>query len=323
MSGKYLIIVIALAVLVGGGFFYRNYSSQAQALPPQEAGEKAISYINENMLGGDVKASLISSTEESGMYKIHFKIQEEEHDAYVSKDGMFLFPQAVSLEKTPQAADQETEKKLSCEEMEKSDQPLLEAFVVSKCPYGTQMQRILTEIVKNIPSFKENIKIEYLGSVSDNKVVSMHGEEEAEENLRQICLREEQGEKFWDYLGCHIKKGEVDGCLGEAGVDKNKLDGCMKGKGVEYAQKDFEAAEKYQVTGSPGLVLNGKAVDEQAFSKTEDLTMRSAEMVKTLLCCGFEQKPDFCSQELTGDPAATSFSETYEASSGSGGGSCQ
>ena len=95
MSGKYLIIIIALAVLVGGGLFYRNYSSQVQALSPEEAGEKAISYINENMLGGDVKASLMSSTEESGMYKVHFKIQEEEHDAYVSKDGMFLFPQVV------------------------------------------------------------------------------------------------------------------------------------------------------------------------------------------------------------------------------------
>ncbi len=162
-----------------------------------------------------------------------------------------------------------------------------------------------------------------MGSIENDKVVAMHGEPEAEENLRQICIREEQEEKDWDYLACHIKKGEVEGCLGEAGVDKEKLDSCLAEKGLEYAEQDFAAQEKYGVDGSPALVFNGEVVNEKAFSEGENLTMRSAEMVKTLLCCGFEEKPEACSQSLTQEPAATNFSETYSAPSGSSSGGCQ
>lgn len=322
MSKKFSLIIIILALVVAGGFFYKNYFKPGTGLSPQKAGEKAIAFINENMLQG-VSASLMNVKEENGVYKIHFKIQEQEHDAYVSKDGKLLFASAINLEKAPQVSGEQTEKKSKCEDFPKTDQPLLEAFVVSKCPYGIQMQRILGEIIKKIPSLKENIKVKYLGSVENDKVVSMHGDEEAEENLRQICIREEQGEKYWNYLGCHIKKGEIDGCLEEASVDKKKLDDCLKGKGLDYAKKDFEDQDKYQIGGSPGLVLNGKEVDEQGFSKAEELVMRSAEMVKGLICCGFNQKPEVCSQELTKDPAATSFSETYSASSSAGSGSCQ
>jgi hypothetical protein len=33
--------------------------------------------------------------------------------------------------------------------------------------------------------------------VKNGKIASMHGDEEAKENLRQICIREEQKDKYW------------------------------------------------------------------------------------------------------------------------------
>jgi len=330
MSNKFSKILIPLAIviaglLVAGALVYINQGkTKKEALTSQQVGEKVINYINANKdtVTGGLAASLSSIAEEGEIYKIKLKIGEQEYDSYVTKDGKFLFPQAYDLEPKPQTQAPATQEpqapKASCEDLKKSENPVLEAFVVSQCPYGLQMQRILNEIVKNIPSLAENMKVKYIGAVEGDKITSMHGDEEAQENLRQICVREEQGDKYWNYIACHIQKGDVDGCLASANIDKEKLSGCMSdtAKGLKYAKEDFDLQNKYQVTGSPTLFLNGEKVSEFDFGG------RTAEALKTLLCCGFKSEPNSCSQKLTEDSAATGFSETYSQSSGSSGGSC-
>lgn len=147
MSSKFSIIIIIVVLLVAGGFFYKNYFQRSQVLSSQEAGEKAVAYINENMLEKGTSASLINVKEKSGMYKIHFKIQEREHDAYVSKDGKFLFPQAIDLEKTSQVAGEQTEERpeypktigdflvLDKEECFEDEKPLVYFFGHTGCPH--------------------------------------------------------------------------------------------------------------------------------------------------------------------------------------------
>lgn len=147
MSNKYLIIIIVIALFVAGGFLYKNYFQPGQFLSSQEAAEKAIAYINQNMLRGEISASLVDVKEESGMYKVHFKIQEQEQDAYVSKDGKFLFPQAIDLEKTSQVAGEQTEERseypktigdflvLDKEECFEDEKPLVYFFGHTGCPH--------------------------------------------------------------------------------------------------------------------------------------------------------------------------------------------
>jgi len=324
------IAIIVAGLTIAGALIYLNQGGHLFTLPvkekasasegtsPQQVAEKAINYINQNMktqLQGQT-ASFVNVTEEDGVYKFRLKIGENEYDSYVTKGGKLLFTEGINIEEKKPATSAEQPK--TCEDIKKVDSPSLEAFVVSKCPYGLQMQRILSEIVKNIPSLAENMKVKYIGAIVGDKITSMHGDEEAQENLRQICIREEQGDKYWSYIDCHIKKGEVEGCLATAGIDEAKLSNCMtdSSKGLKYAKEDFDAQEKYKVTGSPSLFLNGEKVNEFDFGG------RTAEAVKTLLCCGFKTEPGTCSQKLTEDSAATGFSETYSQSSGSSGGSC-
>ena len=85
---------------------------------------------------------------------------------------------------------------------------------------------------------------------------------------------------------------------------------------LTYAQKDFDLDKKYGVSGSPTLILNGNKVSEFDFGG------RSADAVKTLLCCGFNNEPDICNTNVTAEQAATSFSETYSKGGSSSGGSC-
>ncbi|MFC1663917.1 DsbA family protein [Patescibacteria group bacterium] len=312
------IAIIISGILICGVLFYLDYQKaekeNLEIISPEKAAEIAINYINENLLQG-ITASLMETIEEDCLYKLHFKIGEQEYDSYVTKDGKMLFPEGFKMETEDTSAEQPK----SCEDVKKNENPYLEAFVVSYCPFGLQMQRILNEIVKNIPSLAGNIEVEYIGSAQEDKIVSMHGEQEAEENLRQICIREEQSDKYWSYIDCFIKKGEVDNCLNTINVDKDKLTACLidASKGVEYAKGDFTFQNEYKVSGSPTLFLNGEKVSEFDFGG------RTAQALKTLLCCGFEMESGLCSQELTEDSAATGFSETYTQPSGSSGGSCE
>lgn len=325
-----LIVVVVIAIGVFIYLSYRDSGGGIKVISLKEAGAKTVDYINNNFLTtGTDKATYKSGVEANGMYKITFDYQSQDNEVYVTRDGKLFFPvipsygvptdmSAVAPTPAPSTSNQTTK---SCEEIKKADKAELDAFIVSKCPYGLQMQRVLAEIIKNVPDLKENIKVRYIGEISGGKVVSMHDEApggvEAQENLRQICLREETS-KYWDYTSCFIKKGDTNGCLTSAGVDTNALNACMTdaNRGLKYAQEDFTIAGQNKVGGSPTLIMNGEGVSESWFGG------RTAEGVKNLLCCGFNAKLGVCSQKLSEDKAASGFSETYAGTGTGGDASC-
>lgn len=318
--------VIIIALIIAS--FILSYSGGLKSFNLYEPKEtkvlKAVDYINKNLLQG-ATATAEGITEESGVYKFILKIGEEKYDTYLTKDGRLLFPEGIEIvatQKTTETTTEVTQKK-TCEEITKKETPVLEAFVVSHCPFGLQMQRVLNEIVKNIPQLAQYIRVEYMGEVVDGKILSMHdnntpGGAEGTENLRQICLREEQPDKYWPYIDCYIKEGKSDECLVSSKIDVSKLTSCMNdtSKGIVYAQKDFEREKKFNVTGSPTLILNDEGVSEFDFGG------RTAEAVKTVLCCGFENQPSFCQTKLTTNQAAASFSADYATSDNSNSASC-
>lgn len=305
-----LITLMIAAFLIGYGKMNSDGSSFLSFgnKKAEQTVQKAIDFISENILGG-TRAVLVSVLEESGVYKFKMKVNEQEFESYLTKDGKILFPDGINLvqKETAEA------KKMTCNDINKTGKPVLEAFVVSQCPFGLQMQRVLNEIIKNVPQISPYIKVEYMGSIENGKITSMHGDEEAQENLRQICLREEQPSNFWAYIGCYIKEGKVDTCLETAQIDVSKLTGCLSdgSRGLAYAEKDFANQNKYEVTGSPTLILDGAKVSEFDFGG------RTAEAVKTMVCCGFQDQPDFCSQKLNNQAAETGFSPTYSSNNNS------
>ncbi len=318
-----LLTIIIAGLLIAGAVIFVNVQKcsgnkiKGKILSSQEAGKKVVDFINQKILQGQTTASLADAVEEDGLYKITINLQGGKIDTYATLDGKFLYPERIDMEQATAQNSEEnpTTTKKSCEDIKKSDKPLMEVFVVSSCPYGLQAQRILAEIWKNISSLADNIKVRYIGSVSSDRITSMHGDEEAQENLKQICIREEQSNKYWDYVSCYIKKGDTDGCLKSVNIDTGKLDSCVSepSKGLKYAKEDFDLQDKYKVTGSPALILNGETVSEFDFGG------RTADALKTLLCCGFNNNPDTCSEELTTDSAATSFSEEYSSGSSESG----
>ncbi len=320
-KNAFLVGIAVIGIVVVGGVILAQKDMGSISLPfgnsNQKVADQGLKYINDVLLKGQSPASLVSVASESGLVKIKIKIGESEYDSYITKDGKFLFPTAYNMSENNNTGEQGEQQQTAktCDDIKKSNKPVLEAYVVSQCPFGLQMQRVLADIVKNIPSMAENIKVRYMGAVSGNKITSMHGEEEADENLNQICIREEQASKYWNYVSCYMKKGDSAGCLTSTGIDKTKLNTCKTDpkKGVAYAKVDFDLNTKYGIEGSPTLVFGEEKVSEFDFGG------RTSDGVKSLICCGFNSKPGSCSTQLNTKEAASSFSESYESTGGSTG----
>lgn len=328
-----LIGVAAVGIIIVGGLVYAN-SNPGFSLSNLNLGfgtskdqiaQKTVDYINNNNLS-DSPVSLLEVSEESGMIKIKIKIGDNEFESYVTKDGKLLFPNLpinmAENDDAGQNAGGNQPEALTCDTLEKTGNPQLEAFIVSKCPYGLQMQRMIADAVKNIPDLDKYVKVKYIGSVSDSgdSITAMHGDEEAQENLRQICIRDEQRSKYWGYISCHIKAGDVNSCLTSASIDQSKLTACMtdKTRGVAYAKEDFDLSEAYSASGSPTLVLNGIELLEFAPDGSSPFGGRTSDEIKTIICCASDSEPGFCSTQLNTAQAATGFSATYEGSGGGG-----
>ena len=207
----------------------------------------------------------------------------EEMPLYVTKDGSYYAPNLVPLKIESSSNDQEQQ------DIPKSDKPEVELFIMTHCPYGTQAEKGI------LPA------IEALGNTINSKIrfvhYFMHEPEETETPI-QVCIREEQSEKYLNYLECYLEDGDSDRCLTETGIDTSKMNTCLdNGKADEYYEIDSVLSENYGVQGSPTLVINGEIV-----SSSRD----SASYLDTI-CSAFNEAPEECMTELSSSSPSPGF----------------
>jgi len=268
------------------------------------------------VLGNNKTAIKIANLKDvNGVYEFQLTLGEnantQPYTSYITKDGKILFTSGIKLETLDVKAatnnqNQQT-KKLTAKDLIKAEIPELTAFVVSQCPYGLQMQRVFKKAIAELPQLEAYLNIKYIGTVADGKITSMHGDEEAQENLKQICIRQEQKDKYLPYISCYIQEGKSEECNLTTGVDANQIQSCVtdKNRGLAYAQKDFDLANKLNIGSSPTLVLNNK----QTVSEF-DFGGRVADALKAIVCGSADNKLGFCSDSLSKDEVAVSFSAT-------------
>jgi hypothetical protein len=312
------IIMLSLAVMLIATGCALGGKKQV-VLKPEEAKQKAEKFINETLLGGQQTATLdnFSLDADTGMYKFEVSIpgNDKPIEAYLTKDGKTFFPQSLKLDEIEkQAAEQKGGQTAPKEQKPaaaapKSDKPAVELFVMSYCPYGTQIEKGI------IPA------VEKLGKAIDFKIkfvnYAMHGEKEIKENLLQYCINKEEPAKFYPYLKCFLKSDESAKCLAETKVNTDKVNACVKAADEKFQvtakfQKkedwtgqfppfdiDKSDNEKYGVQGSPTLVINGEQVESGR---------SSAELLKTI-CSAFNKAPAACSAKLSEAQPAPGFGE--------------
>ena len=313
------ILILVAGISIFGTYFYltRIKTPQEKFLSPQEAAQNAINYINENLLQKGVTASLADVVEENGLYKIRLKVGEKEFISYVTKDGKILFPEeGIDLEK--KIAKEETP--TSTQEIQKTDKPDVKLFVMAYCPYGLQMEKAYLPVY-NLLKEKADMGIYFVNYI-------MHEKKEIDENLRQYCIQKEEKEKYYDYLSCFVKAGEFEKCLNEAKIDKEKMNSCISETDKEYKITQLyndkstwlsgryprfdvhtDLNEKYGVQGSPTVVINDKVVE---------VSSRSPEKFKEVICQAFNSPPEECSQTLSNTTFSPGFGLETGTSSGGG-----
>ena len=275
--------------------------------------EKAIAQINKILAPFGKTAQFLSFQEESQGYKINFKIDNKEYSAFMTKDGKYLFPIEANLI-TSEEPGTSTQPQTTTQNPEKQEKPNIKLFVMSYCPFGLQMQKAILPVWKLLKE-KADFGIYFVDYI-------MHGKKEMEENLRQYCIQKEQKEKYLAYLECFVKDGNSENCLKNAKIDKDKLENCQSSTDKEFkisenftetgyppfnVHKDLN--EKYEVRGSPTLVINDKVVE---------ISERSPEKVKEAICNAFLNPPEGCNQKLLEESTSPGFGMgTSSSSSGS------
>lgn len=159
------IAIIAAGVLTAGTYFYLNKNKlhQEKFLSPQETAQKALNYINENLLQKGVTASLVDVVEENGLYKFRLKIGEKEYPSYVTKDGKILFlEEGIDLEKAvtvqPETQEEKTPtignflvgKEEICKENEK---PIIYFFGSQSCSHCKWEHPIVEKVAKSFEGY--------------------------------------------------------------------------------------------------------------------------------------------------------------------------
>ncbi len=317
MNFKKLFVALAFTVLFAG----------CNNLSEIEAKNLAENFINEYMLSGGVTASVLEIESESGFWKLKIQLpNEQEVNSLLSKDGKIFVPEAIYIEEVQAEVEEQKLGAAAAQadilaSIEKKGKPVVELFVMSHCPYGTQAEKAV------LPA------IEALGESVDFQLkfvnYAMHGETEVREQLQQFAISEKYPEKLIPYLKEFLEAGDSAAALAAVDLTVEDLADTIAAADAEFEIiKNLEDKaswvserfpkflihetenEKYDVRGSPALAVNGKVIEGAA---------RTPAAMLEVICGAFENPAEACSLELSSATPPSGFGFEGE---GSDGGSC-
>lgn len=279
-----VLFVVFLVLFLKGG------SMSVGAISKDAAAEKAIGFVNTNLLQAGTTAELGEVTEEAGLYKAELTIAGQSYDSYITKDGKLFFPQAIPLEEVENTEPDQP----NVPEVTKSDKPVFDLFVMAQCPYGTIAEEASFPVVELFGD-KIEFNLHYIATdKGDGTFTSLHGQPEVDGDMRQVVIMQEYPDKYMDYILCVNEKyqdleGNWEACAEDLGIDVDKIKTTMENDGADLLSANVVLADERGVGGSPTFYINGAKVS----------VTRTQEGVKQALCAAFNDAPeDICGQAL-------------------------
>lgn len=301
------VLLAVVAVILASVLLFRGSGVTGNVVSSDTAVQNLLSFVKSQ---GKGEATLVSSQQEGALYNVVVKYQDQDVPVFVTLDGKYLVTDPIPLSgaaaggasggsatQTPPPAN-----------VPKTAKPAVELFVMSYCPYGTQVEKGILPVVGLLKD-KIDFKVKFV-------YYAMHGEKEVRENLNQYCIQKEQPEKFNAYLKCFLTDSNSERCLVNASIDTTKMKSCFAAADTQFSvMKNFNDKaswlsgqfplfntdkadnEKYSVAGSPTLIING--VDVQ--SGRDSVSLLNA------VCNAFTDKPTECSTQLDSTPPSPGF----------------
>ncbi len=297
--------VLAVLVIIVGVYALQGPGTGVQAKDKATVSEEASKAISNKLLQGKAEATLKNLEGTNGVYKGEITVQGQTSEVYITKDGELLFLRAVPLTQgaagSAQNNQQNRQQGTTPTDVPKADTPKVELFVMSYCPYGTQVEKGVIPVA-NLLKDKIDFDIKFVN-------YAMHGKKELKENMRQYCIQKNYEGKYLTYLSEFLKEGSASDALDAVGLTKDDLSSCVEKVDEENKVMELyndpekkewrgkyppfklhnEENKKYGVRGSPTLVINGKTVKPG----------RDAQSLLNAICSGFKKKPSECEKDLS------------------------
>ncbi len=297
---------------------YQNLGS-LNVVPLNKAGEQTLDFIKDNLAAPGTEFTLVGAEEENGLYEVKFEVMGQEETAYVTRNGKYLFFQPIDM-LPPEP-----------KEFTKTDKPKVDLFVMTFCPFGNQAEEMIIPVAELLGD-KVDIELHYI--IYNNYATgypdycldpektfcSMHGIQEVNQGIRELCLQKYQKDKLWDFvkvINAQSTSEDVDAkweaVAQDIGIDTDKIKTCQQEEGValltqelnlteqEYPVQDpssHQGKESEKIAGSPTLLINGMISDGT----------RSVAGYQESICSAFIEPPEECEQILNIDTPAASGS---------------
>lgn len=194
---------------------------------------------------------------------------------------------------------------------DKTVKPQVKFFVMSFCPFGNQAEASLN-LVYNLLKDKVSWQPFYvLAKDTTGSVSSLHGDQEFNQDLREICLFKNetatssaevlsatfsgQLSRWWNFVllvNDNCTSTDADSCWKkqalETGLDTNKITKCASQNRSVIIEEEIAEMQKHNVRSSPTVIINDK----------EYFGGRAPEDYKIAICSAFENPPPECNQTL-------------------------
>lgn len=311
----YIITFVALSFLLLAALFTNGFEGATNLvafLNKGRVGAQTIKYINENnMLYSGYTASLSSiKIAGHGLYQLGISISDGSSNStpqivntYVTMDGKIFVTGFVDM--SQKSTDTNSNIASDISKISKADKATAQLFVMAFCPYGNQAETAMKPVYDLLKN-DATITLRYIVSKnSDGSYSSLHGDQELNEDVRELCVQKYQPTKFWDFMSAINDKttsANVDslweGIAADAGVDVSNVKTCVANEKNTLLDAEIAVAEKYQVSSSPTIIINDMIFEAD----------RTAEGFKTAICAGFKSEPASCSTSLSESSPTTSGS---------------
>ena len=138
----------------------------------------------------------------------------------------------------------------------------LDLFVMSYCPYGIETELALIPYVKENQD-KINLNIYYIADeTEDGSFVSLHGDIEVEEDIRQLIIKRLYPEKYLDYIfrrGERFYDADWTAVAEEFNIDVDKVGYLLdKEESFELLRNNIKLSVFKKIDFSPSVYVNGK-----------------------------------------------------------------
>lgn len=295
-----IISIFLLTVIIGsylsGGWKINPFINPESS----SAVKKAVEFIKSQIPQGR-KFSLDKVKYEDGLYHLYASIDDKKFELYLSSSGNLLFTQFIPLNEISKEKPKQKSNTIS-----KKDKPDVLLFTMAFCPYGNQAEEAIfpaIELLENYINFQPHYVIyeKYMDPkkfcfTDEGNYCSMHGKGELNQDIRELCVFKYQKDKYWEFVkdvNKNCNPSNVDNCwLNSAkrvNLNIDKVKSCFEKEAEELLRQELDLCKKYDVRGSPALLINGSDYNGT----------RTPEAYKNGICSGFNNPPQECNKKLS------------------------